>query len=74
MYSICELISIWAQLLNREQTRLELVLVPATAAPSKNGMDTGPVSMAPAYVIYSETTDVWINVRPYTLPIYIPSG
>lgn len=65
------LISGWAALLDRSQRKLQLVLlppaffIPATDDPARRqeSLEAVPSSTQP-YVIYEETTDVWINVGP----------
>lgn len=63
------LFSGWAALLDRSQRKLQLVLlppaffIPVTDDPARRqeSLDAVPNSTQP-YVIYEETTDVWINV------------
>ncbi|KAJ8417657.1 hypothetical protein AAFF_G00225000 [Aldrovandia affinis] len=53
----------WALLLNRAQTRQQLVLLPpALFIPVEGACDTNPSTATP-YIIYQETTDVWINTH-----------
>lgn len=68
---VCALLSGWAALLDRGQRKLQLVLlppaffIPATDDPARRqeSLEIVPNSTQP-YVIYEETTDVWINVGP----------
>lgn len=61
----------WAALLDRSQRKLQLVLlppaffVPASDDPARRqeSLEAVPSSTQP-YVVYEETTDVWINVGP----------
>lgn len=61
----------WAALLDRSQRKLQLVLlppaffIPVTDDPARRqeSLEAVPNSTQP-YVIYEETTDVWINVGP----------
>lgn len=63
------LLSGWAALLDRSQRKLQLVLlppalfIPVTDDPARRqeSLEAVPNSTQP-YVIYEETTDVWINV------------
>ncbi|XP_058855005.1 dipeptidyl peptidase 8-like isoform X1 [Acipenser ruthenus] len=60
----------WAILLNRFQTRLQIVLVPPAlfipvvddAVERQRLLEAVPDSVAP-FIIYEETTDIWINVH-----------
>ncbi|CAG7837410.1 unnamed protein product [Allacma fusca] len=59
---------VWAQLLNRSQKRLELVLFPYVPVESFTLHHDDPklheiLPSAPAYVIYSEVTNIWVNVN-----------
>lgn len=68
--NICVLNSIWSILLDRSQTRLQIVLIPpALFIPTEDDamerqklIDAVPDSVTP-FIIYEETTDIWINVR-----------
>lgn len=68
---VCALLSGWAALLDRSQRKLQLVLlppaffIPVTDDPARRqeSLEAVPNSTQP-YVIYEETTDVWINVGP----------
>lgn len=61
--------SAWAILLNRFQTRLQIVLIPPAlfipvvddAVERQRLLEAVPDSVAP-FIIYEETTDIWINV------------
>lgn len=62
----------WAVLLDRSQRKLQLVLlppalfIPVTDDPAQRQESLEAVpSNAQPYVIYEETTDVWINVSPF---------
>uniref|UniRef100_H2TG12 dipeptidyl-peptidase IV n=1 Tax=Takifugu rubripes TaxID=31033 RepID=H2TG12_TAKRU len=65
----------WAALLDRSQRKLQLVLlppaffIPVTDDPARRqeSLDAVPTSTQP-YVIYEETTDVWINVHDIFYP------
>ncbi|CAL8078755.1 unnamed protein product [Orchesella dallaii] len=65
---------IYAQLLNRQQQRLELVLIPYIPLQAIEGekVDDFEWPSAPAYVLYSEQTNVWINV--HDILSFFPSG
>ncbi|XP_072889284.1 dipeptidyl peptidase 8-like isoform X2 [Hemitrygon akajei] len=60
----------WAILLDRPQTRLQIVLIPPTlfipvvgdAVERQKLMESVPDSITPL-IIYEETTDIWINVH-----------
>lgn len=61
--------SAWAILLDRPQTRLQIVLIPPTlfVAPYKDVSEHHRLSDSASecvtpLVIYEETTDIWINV------------
>lgn len=68
--NICLLNSIWSILLDRSQTRLQIVLIPPAlfipveydAMERQKLIDAVPDSVTPL-IIYEETTDIWINVR-----------
>lgn len=64
----------YAQLLDRSQQRLELVLfpfIPNTVL--QGGIEEGfEWPSAPAYVLYSEQTNVWVNV--HDILSFFPSG
>lgn len=68
---VCCSFSGWAALLDRSQRKLQLVLlppaffIPVTDDPARRqeSLEAVPSSTQP-YVIYEETTDVWINVGP----------
>lgn len=65
------LLSGWAALLDRSQRKLQLVLlppaffIPVTDDPARRqeSLEAVPGRTQP-YVVYEETTDVWINVGP----------
>lgn len=67
--NICLLNSIWSILLDRSQTRLQIVLIPPAlfisteddAMERQKLIDAVPDSVTP-FIIYEETTDIWINV------------
>ncbi|CAM9485884.1 unnamed protein product [Lampetra planeri] len=67
---------VWAQLLDRPQQRLQLVLLPSTLfvrSPSPGGKwdeiaRATPGSLTP-YLIYQEETDIWINVTDIFHPL-----
>lgn len=76
LFSPCSL-SGWAVLLDRSQRKLQLVLlppalfIPVTDDPAQRqeSLEAVPSNTQP-YIIYEETTDVWINVglmTSYTL-------
>lgn len=57
------------QLLDRRQQRLEIVLLSVDnftePPPNMYYLESHlPPASPPAHVIYSQTSDVWINVRP----------
>lgn len=62
----------WAVLLDRSQRKLQLVLLPPSLfipvtddpAQRQESLEAVPSNAQP-YVIYEETTDVWINVSPF---------
>ena len=55
--------SVWAQVLNRAQTKLQTVLIPLAMFVSKDAMDTADITLLPTMtVIYEETSDIWVNV------------
>lgn len=64
------LCSAWAILLDRSQTRLQIVLIPPElfipveddAMERQRLIESVPDSVTPL-IIYEETTDIWINVR-----------
>lgn len=71
--ALCEPASAWAVMMDRRQQRLLLVLLPpALFVPSHQdeaghktnlealGNDTHP------FIIYEETSDIWVNVRENT--------
>lgn len=61
----------WAVLLDRSQRKLQLVLLPPALfisvtddpAQRRSSLEAVPSNTQP-YIIYEETTDVWINVGP----------
>lgn len=73
-FCICFHPSVYAQLLDRQQQRLELVLIPfiPIAAIKGQRVDDFEWPTAPAYVLYSEQTNVWINV--HDILSFFPSG
>ena len=60
----------WAVLLDRSQRRLQLVLLPPALfipvtddlAQRQKNLEAVPHDVQP-YIVYEETTDIWINVR-----------
>ena len=72
LYSACPspvLPSAWAVLLDRTQQRLQLVLLPPAlfipvaedSAQREESVEAVPEGVHP-FIIYEETTDIWINV------------
>lgn len=65
----------WAVLLDRSQRKLQLVLLPPALfipvtddpAQKQESLEAVPTNTQP-YIIYEETTDVWINVN--LLPLF----
>lgn len=61
---------IWLQVLDRRQQRLELVVLSIdnfVALASSNIINSSHNStFIPPQVIYSQTSNVWVNVRYYT--------
>uniref|UniRef100_A0A8B9TPK3 dipeptidyl-peptidase IV n=1 Tax=Anas platyrhynchos TaxID=8839 RepID=A0A8B9TPK3_ANAPL len=61
---------VWSILLDRSQTRLQIVLIPPAlfipveddAMERQKLIDTVPDSVTP-FIIYEETTDIWINIH-----------
>lgn len=74
MFELFDSNSVYAQLLDRQQQRLELVLIPfiPIAAIKGQRVDGFEWPTAPAYVLYSEQTNVWINV--HDILSFFPSG
>lgn len=62
-----QLFSVWAQLLDRSQQRLVLVVIPASLfvpTMSENSMDyDGTDPSDTIKILIDETSDIWINVR-----------
>lgn len=63
---------IWVQLLDRRQQRLELVLLSVEnftePPPNMYYIESHlPPASPPAHIIYSQTSDVWINVSEHEL-------
>lgn len=74
IFSFLCLCSGWAVLLDRSQRKLQLVLlppalfIPVTDDPvlRQESLEAVPSNTQP-YIIYEETTDIWINVNVFTL-------
>lgn len=70
--------SAWSILLDRSQTRLQIVLIsPELFIPVEDDamerqrlIESVPDSVTPL-IIYEETTDIWINVRMFSVLSYI---
>ena len=65
--SIC--FSVYTQLLDRKQQRLQLVLLPldafVTSPPEDSDLTPIPVPFPTVQVIYVDTSNVWVNVSNY---------
>lgn len=66
--SLC--VSTWAVMMDRRQQRLQLVLLPPALfipahdeATRKKSLEALGDAVQP-FIIYEETSDIWINVRP----------
>lgn len=72
--AVCLSASAWAVMMDRRQQRLLLVLLPPALFVPAHQDETGPQRSLEAlgddtqpFIIYEETSDIWVNVRGNTL-------